>query len=82
MMTIKDLREILIHFQDSKYDDYEIVLWDYNQQEKINWGGTYSFSKPNKQLCFPVTVTTVDGITITERLKNLINELEKQKNNT
>lgn len=73
MMTIRDLREILIHFEDKKYDDWKVSLWDYNHQQELDWGGSYSFSKPKKELCFPVEVTPVDGITVFERLKQLQN---------
>lgn len=76
MMTIKDLREILVHFQDNKYDDYEIVLWDYNHQQKLQWGGMHGLSHPNKELTFPVNVTPVDGVTIDERIKKLMGNAE------
>ena len=76
VMTIKDLRDILIHFQDSKYDNYEIVLWDYNQQQELDWGFGYGLSHPDKKLTFPVHVQTVDGETIMERLKKLKDDLE------
>ena len=76
MMTIKDLREILVHFQDNKYDDYEIVLWDYNHQQKLQWGGMHGLSHPNKELTFPVNVTPVDGVTIDERIKKLMGNIE------
>lgn len=71
-MTIKNLKDILIHFQDNKYDDYKITLWDYNQQQELNWGGGYSFSKPDKTLTFPVDVPMVDNETIVQRLQKLI----------
>ena len=73
MMTIGDLKEILIHFEDRKYDNWEIVLWDFNHQQELGWGGSYSFSKPNKELSFSVEVPPVDGITVFERLKQLQN---------
>lgn len=76
MMTIKDLREILIHFQDNEYDDYEVVLWDYNHQQKLQWGGMHGLSHPNKELTFPVNVTPVDGVTIDERIKKLMGNAE------
>lgn len=80
MMTIKDLRDILVHFEDRKYDNYEVILWDYNHQEKLGWGGGYSLSHPDNKLCFPVTVTPIDGVTIDERLKKLVGTLnEKNK---
>lgn len=78
-MTIKDLREVLVHFNDSKFDDYEVVLWDYNHQQELVWGGMHSLSHPKKQLSFPVKVPPVDGITVFERLKQLQNVQEKNK---
>ena len=79
MMTIKDLRDILIHFQERKYDDYEVVLWDYNHQQKLDWEGSYSFSKPDKEISFAVEVPPVDGVTVFERLKQLQNVQEENK---
>lgn len=76
-MTIRDLREILVHFNDSKFDDYEVVLWDYNHQQELVWGGMHSLSHPSKQLSFPVEVPPVDGITVFERLKQL-NNVQKE----
>ena len=78
-MTVKDLREILIHFQDRKYDDYKVILWDYNHQQELDWGGCHSLSKPEKTLSFAVEVPPVDGITVFERLKQLQNEQEEDK---
>lgn len=79
MMTIRDLREILIHFEDREYNDYEVVLWDYNHQQKLDWGGMYSLSHPDKELSFPVEVPPVDGITVFERLKKLQNVQEENQ---
>lgn len=76
-MTIKDLKGLLIHFNDRKYDDYEVVLWDYNHQQELNWGGMHTLSHPNKKLSFPVEVPPVDGITVFERLKQLSNVQEE-----
>lgn len=75
-MTIKDLREVLVHFQDRKYDDYEVILWDYNHQQKLGWGPSHALSHPDKVLTFPVTVEPADGITIEKRLKSLKEKLE------
>ena len=71
MMTVRDLKDILIHFEDRKFDDYEVILWDYNHQQELKWGGMFSLSHPDKAIVFPVEVTPVDGITIMERLKLL-----------
>lgn len=78
-MTIKDLKEILIHFQDKKYDDYEVILWDYNHQQTLDWGVSHSLSHPDKELIFPVTVNPVDGITIEKRLKKVVEQYESSK---
>jgi len=77
MMTIRDLKDLLIHFSDRKYDDYEVILWDYNHQQKLDWGGMHSLSHPKKQLSFPVEVPPVDGITVFERLKQL-NDVQEE----
>jgi hypothetical protein len=79
-MKIKELQEILIHFTDPKYDDFDVVLWDYSNQRIIEWPeGMYALSKPEKSLTFPVKVEPVDGVTIDERLKRM---MEKVKNDT
>ena len=78
-ITIRDLKEILIHFQDRKYDEYEVVLWDYNNQQKLSWGGGYALSHPEKELSFPITVPPADGVAVTEKLRKLINEREENK---
>ena len=79
MMTIKDLKDILVHFEDKKYDNHKVVLWDYNHQQELDWGGTYSFSNPDKELIFAVSVTPVDGVTVFERLRQLLNEKKEDK---
>lgn len=79
MMTIRDLREILKHFEGREFNNYEVLLWDYNHQQKLDWGGAYSLSHPNKTLCFPVEVPPVDGITVFERLKQLKDVQEENK---
>ena len=78
MMTIKDLRELLIHFQDKEYDDYKVILWDYNHQQELNWGGMHSLSHPDKTLVLPVEVPPVDGINVVERLRLILKD-EQQK---
>ena len=60
-MTIKDLREILIHFQDREYDNFEVKLWDYKNQREFDWGGSYGFSKPDKKLSFPIWIKEKRG---------------------
>ncbi len=78
MMTIKDLRDILIHFTDRKYDDYEVTLWDYNHQQDCDWGGGYSLSHPDKRLVFPITVNDVNEETITDRIKKVMDDLKNK----
>lgn len=73
-MTIKDLREILIHYEDSKYDDWKVVLWDYNQQQELEWGGTYASSNPDKELTFPVKVQIKGQEEIFDKIKKIMNE--------
>ena len=78
-MTIKDLREILIHYEGKEYDDWEISLWDYNNQRNIIWhGGSYASSKETKSITFPVEVEPVDGVTVSERVKKIIDKDKSQ----
>ena len=76
-MTIRDLKDVLIHFQDREYDDWEVVLWDSNNQRSLEWGGGYAFSKPNKRITFPIEAEPIDGEAIDERIKRIINEMAK-----
>ena len=77
-MTIKDLKEILIHFQDHKYDDYKVILWDYNHQQECDWNVSHALSHPDKELIFPITVKDVDGKTIDDRLREIIGDFNKK----
>ena len=70
----------MVHFQDRKYDDYKVVLWDYNNQRELGWGVSHALSHPDKELTFPVDAEPVDGITITERLRDLVEKYEENKN--
>ena len=76
-MTIRDLKDILIHFQDRKYDDWEVTLWDFNNQRDLEWSGGYAFSKPDKGITFSVKAEPIDGETIDERIKRIIKETKK-----
>ena len=78
-MTIRDLREILIHFTDRKYDDYKVVLWDFQNQRELDWGGSHGLSHPEKRLTFPVSAEPVDGVDIEARLKKIVEEHNKLK---
>lgn len=76
-MTIKELKDKIATFGDN-YDDYEVVLWDYNHQRKLDWGGVMAFSKSEKTYSFAVEVPTKDGISIFDRLKDFC---KKQQEN-
>ena len=78
MMTIKELKDLLIHFNDRKYDDYEVILWDYNHQQKLDWGGMHSLSHPDRTLVIPVEVPPVDGINVVERLRLILQDVQKE----
>lgn len=81
-MTIKDMREILVHFTDHEYDDYEVELFDFNNQRKLEWlEGCHSFSKPEKRITFPVRVEPVDGETIDKRLERMIKSVQNSSKN-
>lgn len=78
-MTIKDLREILIHYEDKQYDDWNVTLFDYNNQRTLKVSsGMYSSSKETKSLTIPVEVEPVDGETIDKRIRRLMEEIKKR----
>ena len=78
-MTIKYLREILKHYEGHEYDDWQITLWDYNNQRYVKWEeGMYAASK-DKYINFPVEVPPFDGESLDERLKRLIEESKKDE---
>lgn len=78
-MTVKFLREVLKHYEGKEYDDWEIKLFDFNNQRnlKVN-DGTYAASKDTKSITFTVNVEPVDGETIDQRVKRLLSVIEKQ----
>jgi len=79
-MKIKDLREIIKHFESREYDDWDVKLWDYNNQRNIKWpGGCYGFSKDNKYITFTVDVPPVDGKKIDDRIEQLLNQIRSEK---
>lgn len=82
-MKLKDLREILKHYEGREWDNVEVRLWDYNNQREAIWtGGSYGFSKTNMELTFPIEVPPVDGKTIDERIKELYNNIKEKENGT
>lgn len=77
-MTIKFLREVLKHYEDREYDDWNVVLFDYNNQRNlIVLDGTYAASKDSKTLSFPVLAPPVDGITIDKRVDAMLKRMQK-----
>ena len=79
-MTIKELKEILIHFNGKEYEDYNIILWDFeNQRELKPLSGCHASDKVNKTLCFPVSVPPVDGKHIFDKIKELVNNVNDGK---
>lgn len=82
-MTIKEIKDILIHYDGREYDDWEIKLFDYNNQRDIKWnGGTYASSRETKTITFPVELEPVDGEGINSRLKRLMKEIAERDEKT
>lgn len=78
-MTVKFLREILKHYEDHQYDDWEVELFDYNNQRVLHVSeGTYASSKDSRSITFPVDVEPVDGVTIDKRIRKLMEEIKAQ----
>lgn len=77
-MTIKDLKDVLVHYQGEE-ENYEVVLWDYNNQRALEWNVSHSSSKVSKQLVFPVKVDPVDGEEVFSKLRRLVEEYEENK---
>ena len=46
-MKVKELKDVMIHFKDRKYDDYKVVFWDASRQTSMD--ATYAgLSHPDK----------------------------------
>lgn len=65
-MTIKDLKNVLVHFQDRKYDDYEVVFWDSSRQLRMDATFT-GLSHPDKEISF--NVRELDSDRVYERMQ-------------
>lgn len=52
-MRVKDLQEVLKHFTEDKYKDYNIVFWDSSRQERMDASFT-GLSHPDKEISFNV----------------------------
>lgn len=82
-MTIKELKDILIHYEGREYNDWEIKLFDYNNQREIEWnGGAYASSRETKSITFPVELEPIDGEGINSRLKRLMKEIAERDEKT
>lgn len=53
-MTVRELNDVMIHWQDSKYRDYEIAVWDWRRQKEMNLVFT-GCSHPEREVNFNVT---------------------------
>lgn len=77
-MTIKYIRDILKHYEDKQYDDWEIRLFDYNNQREIEFPeGMHGASKEAKAITFPIKIEPVDGEEIDARIRRLMEEFKK-----
>lgn len=52
-MKIKELKELVKMFQEDKYDDYEVVFWDYARQKRMD-GHFGGLSHPEKEISIPI----------------------------
>ena len=52
-MKVKDLKDVMIHFEDRKYDKYEVVFWDSSRQKAMDATFT-GLSHPDKEISFNV----------------------------
>ena len=53
-MTVRELNDVMVHWQDSKYRDYEIAVWDWRRQKEMNLVFT-GCSHPEREVNFNVT---------------------------
>ena len=52
-MEVKELKDVMIHFKDRKYDNYRVVFWDASRQTSMD--ATYTgLSHPDKEISFNV----------------------------
>ena len=54
-MKVKELKDLMKHFEEDKYNDYEIVFWDYARQKKMD-GHFGGLSHPEKEISIPISV--------------------------
>ena len=51
-MKVKEMKDLLSLFEDRKYDDYNIVFWDYARQKAMD-GHFGGLSHPEKEIFIP-----------------------------
>lgn len=54
-MKVKEMKDLLSLFEDRKYDDYNIVFWDYARQKAMD-GHFGGLSHPEKEISIPISV--------------------------
>lgn len=54
-MKVKEIKELMKHFEEPKYDDYEMVFWDYARQKRMD-GHFGGLSHPDKEISIPISV--------------------------
>ena len=64
-MKIKEIKDLMMHFAESKYDDYNVVFWDYSRQRKMD-GHFGALSHPEKEISIPIGVVGDDVWKIVE----------------
>lgn len=52
-MKVKELKELVKIFQEDRYDDYEVVFWDYARQKRMD-GHFGGLSHPEKEISIPI----------------------------
>lgn len=53
-MKVRDLNDVMVHWQDFKYRDYNVEVWDWRRQRKMDLVFTGA-SHPEKSIYFNVT---------------------------
>lgn len=54
-MKFKEIKDLVKVLDESKFDDYELVFWDYARQKKMD-GHFGSLSHPEKEITIPIGV--------------------------
>lgn len=54
-MKVKEVKELMKLFADPKYDDYNVVFWDFTRQKAMD-GHFGGLSHPEKEISIPISV--------------------------